>query len=154
MKIRQYSYFSVKSTSLSAAAMAARIEMEPDEVLVMGSRSAEHVLPRVHAWKIVCRGDQSIEDQIQHLIDRLEPVRAQLTSFCADEEVTTTMQVVRYFRDADGVEAAPPDTGWDRARQYPRPLGWHLSPSALQFLVSTRAALDVDEYDMGDDDDS
>ncbi|MFI5782624.1 DUF4279 domain-containing protein [Nocardia sp. NPDC051570] len=153
MKIRQYCYFSVRSTSLSAADMTAQLGMQPDEVLVMGSRSRERVLPRCHTWKIVCRSGESVDDQIQHLMDRLEPIRAELVSLCADDDVSPAMQVVRHFGDPDGIEVAPDGTAWDQAQDWPRPLGWHLSLSMLDFLVSTRAELDVDEYDSSDDED-
>ncbi|WP_062982922.1 DUF4279 domain-containing protein [Nocardia anaemiae] len=153
MKISQYCYFSVRSTSLSAADMTARLGMQPDKVLVMGSRSPDRVLPRFHAWQIVCRSDESVDDQLHHLMDRLEPIRAELVSLCADDDVSPVMQVVRHFADPDGVDAAPDDTAWDQAREWPRPLGWHLSLTVLDFLLSTRAELDVDEYDSSDDGD-
>ncbi|MFE3988999.1 hypothetical protein ACFXPR_31350 [Nocardia tengchongensis] len=60
------------------------------------------------------------------------------------------MQVVRYFGDTDGVEAASDDATWEQAHKRPRPLGWHLSQPVLQFLASTRTERDVDEYDLGD----
>ncbi|WP_278265794.1 hypothetical protein [Nocardia sp. AG03] len=41
MKVNQYSYFSVKSTELSAVEIAARLGMEPDEVLVRRGRNPE-----------------------------------------------------------------------------------------------------------------
>ncbi|GGK59430.1 DUF4279 domain-containing protein [Nocardia camponoti] len=151
MKVSQYSYFSVESTALSAVEMSARLGMEPDEVLVMGSRSPEHVIPRVNAWKVVCRSDESVDDQIQCLVDRLAPIRAELVSLCADDEVSSVMQVVRYFGDPDGVGPAPAGTSLDRAREYPRPLGWHLPLSVLEFLASTKTELDVDEYSLNDD---
>ncbi|MEV0294853.1 DUF4279 domain-containing protein [Nocardia sp. NPDC050710] len=152
VKISQYCYFSVRSTSLSAAEMTARLGMQPDEVLVMGSRSPERVLPRFHAWKIVCRSDESVDDQIRHLVDRLEPIRAELVSLSADD-VSSVMQVVRHFGDPNGVEAVPEGTAWDRAQDWPRPLGWHLSLPVLDFLLATRTELDVDEYDLVDDGD-
>ncbi|WP_433685791.1 DUF4279 domain-containing protein [Nocardia sp. CA-119907] len=143
----------MRSTSLSAAEMTARLGLEPDRVLVMGSRSPERVLPRFHAWQILRRSDESVDDQIQYLVDRLETVRAVLVSLCSDDEVSPVMQVVRHFGDPDGVEAAPDGIAWDQAQQRPRPLGWHLPLSVLDFLVSTRTELDVDEYDSTDDDD-
>lgn len=148
MKVNQYCYFSIKSTALSAVEMAARLGMEPDAVLVMGSRIPEHVIPRTHAWQIVRRSDESIDGQIQYLVDRLEPILGELTVLCAEGEVSSTMQVVRYFGGPDGVEATPDDLDWKPGRTRPRPLGWHLPLSVLEFLVSTRSGLDVDEYDL------
>ncbi|MEV0027880.1 DUF4279 domain-containing protein [Nocardia sp. NPDC050793] len=115
---------------------------------VMGSRSPERVLPRFHAWKIVRRSNDSVGDQVQHLVDRLEPVRAELVALCSDDEVSPVMQVVRYFGDPDGVEASPDGIAWDQAKDWPRPLGWHLPLSVLEFLVATRTELDIDEYDF------
>ncbi|WP_442790090.1 DUF4279 domain-containing protein [Nocardia sp. CDC160] len=53
-----------------------------------GSLSPERVLPRFHAWQIVRRSDESVDDQIQHLMDRLEPVRAELVALCSNDEVS------------------------------------------------------------------
>ncbi|WP_405165587.1 DUF4279 domain-containing protein [Nocardia sp. NBC_01499] len=154
VKTRQYCYFALKSVTLSAADMTVRLGMEPDEVLVMGSRSPECVVPRCHSWKIVRRSDESVDEQIQHLVDRLDPIRAGLVSLCADDEISPVMQVVRYFHDLEGVQAAPGGTTWEQARPWPRPLGWHLSISVIDFLSSTRTGLDVDEYDFSDEDDT
>ncbi|GAA5073567.1 hypothetical protein GCM10023319_07060 [Nocardia iowensis] len=63
--------------------MAARMQMDPDEVMVMGGRSAEHWVPRCYAWKIIRRSTESVDDQIAHLVDRLKPVR----SMCAPGDV-------------------------------------------------------------------
>lgn len=153
MKTRQYCYFALKSDSLSAAEITRRLGMEADEVLVKASRSSEHVLPRCHSWKLVRRSDESVDEQIQHLIDRLKPVRSRLISLCSETGIAAVMQVVRYFHDPDGVQAAPGGTSWEQAQHWPRPLGWHLSMSVVEFLSATRAELDVDEYDLGDDED-
>lgn len=75
------------SVTLSAADVTARLGTEPDEVVVMGSRSPERVVPRCHSWKIVRRSDESVDEQIQHLVDRLDPIRARLVSLCAEDEI-------------------------------------------------------------------
>ncbi|WP_063046444.1 DUF4279 domain-containing protein [Nocardia pseudovaccinii] len=151
MKVRQYCYFALKSVELSAADIACSLQMDADEVLVMGSRSAEHCIPRCHAWKIVRRSTESVDDQIQHLVDRLRPVRGRLVSLVAETEVSPVMQVVRCFHDPDGVNAAPSTTQFDLASRWPRPRGWHQSLPVLEFLSSTRTELDVDEYDFSPD---
>ncbi|WP_319944100.1 DUF4279 domain-containing protein [Nocardia aurantia] len=152
VKVWQYCYFALKSDMWPAADIAVRLGMEPDEVLVRGSRSSEHVIPRCHAWKVVRRSDESVDQQIQQLVDRLDPIRSALVSVCADDKVTAVMQVVRYFHHRDGVQAAPEGTSWEQAQGWPRPLGWHLSAPVLEFLSSTRTELDVDEYDFSGDD--
>ncbi|WP_253784054.1 DUF4279 domain-containing protein [Nocardia amikacinitolerans] len=152
MKTRQYCYFALKSDTLSAAEITRQLGMEPDEVRVGGSRSSEHVLPRCHVWRIVRHSDESVDEQIQHLVDRLNPIRSKLISLRAESNVDSTMQVVRYFHDQDGAQAAPGGTPWEQAQQRPRPLGWHLSMPVVEFLSATRTELDVDEYDLSDDD--
>ncbi|WP_086818882.1 DUF4279 domain-containing protein [Allokutzneria sp. NRRL B-24872] len=131
MRTLQFSYFALKSTTTSAAEMTARIGAEPDEVLVLGSRGAP---PHCHAWKIVRRRAESVDDQIQHLVERLTPVHAALVELVNDPAIIPIMQVVRYFGHEDGFED-------------PRPLGWGLSPEVLAFLTAVKAHLDVDEYD-------
>ncbi|MFI9503283.1 DUF4279 domain-containing protein [Nocardia sp. NPDC052566] len=141
VKTRQYSYFALKSDTVSAVDITARLLMEPDEVLVLGSRSPEHVIPRCHAWKVVRRSEESVDEQIQYLVDRLDPIRAELISLCATDDISAVMQVVRYFHDPEGAGT----------QHHSRPMGWHLPSSVLDFLVATRAGLDVDEYDLGYD---
>ncbi|WHT21448.1 DUF4279 domain-containing protein [Crossiella sp. CA-258035] len=134
MSTWQYSYFALKSTKLSAAQIADRLRMPPDEVMVMGSRDPERVRPRCHSWEIVRRSDESVDEQLEHIVDRLRPVREPLIALVAEGNVVPVMQVVRYFRDDE-----------DRHT----PLGWHLDLPVLEFLVATGAELDVDEYDYG-----
>lgn len=69
-----------------------------------------------------------------------------------EAEVSAVMQVVRYFHHEQGVEA-PSEVDPLVAERAPRPLGWNLSLPVLEFLTSTRAMLDVDEYDLSDEDD-
>ena len=138
MRTLQYTYFAIKSVALSAEDVAGRLRMAADEVMVLGSRDAERRLPRCHAWKIVRRSGESVDDQIQHLVDRLRPVRDRLVPLVTDFEVSPVMQVVRYFHHDDGIQGH-------------RPLGWHLPLPVLEFLTATRTTLDVDEYDFSDD---
>lgn len=133
MRLDQYCYFALKSESTSAADISRRLGMEPDEVLVRGSRRPELDLPRLHAWKIVCRGDERFHEQVQHVVDRLLPLRDELVALTADPDITASLVVVRRFRDGDGAD-----------------LGWWISAESLAFLASLRASLDVDEYDFVD----
>ncbi|MCE7009590.1 DUF4279 domain-containing protein [Kibdelosporangium philippinense] len=151
MRTLQYCYFALKSTTMSAKDITNRLLMQPDEVMVMGSRHPEHRVPRCHAWKIVRRSTESVDDQIQHLVDRLSPVHPRLVTLVTDPDVSPVMEVVRYFHHEEGVQA-PPDGSLPMLGQ-PRPLGWSLSPLILQFLSSTRTTLDVDEYDLSDEND-
>ncbi|MFC6013389.1 DUF4279 domain-containing protein [Nocardia lasii] len=150
MKIRQYSYFALHSETMSALEMAALLPMDPDETSVLGSKSAQHRIPRNHSWKIVRRSAESIDDQIEHLIARVTPILPQLISLTQRPDVRAGMQVVRIYNDSEGVHGAPDGTLWSEARTWPRPLGWHLSLPVLEFLVATGAELDIDEYDWTD----
>ncbi|WP_329245510.1 DUF4279 domain-containing protein [Actinoallomurus sp. NBC_01490] len=55
MRVRQYVYFALHSSTLPAAEMATRLGLEPDEVSVRGSRTTTPPRPVTHVWKIVCR---------------------------------------------------------------------------------------------------
>jgi hypothetical protein len=146
---RQYCYFALKSATLSAEDITDRLLMPPDEAMVLGGRNPDRRLPRQHAWKIVRRGTESVDDQIQHIVDRLGPVHARLVALVTDADVSPVMQVVRYFHDEEGTQAPP--AGAPPMADAPRPLGWNLSLPVLEFLTSVRAMLDVDEYDLSDD---
>jgi hypothetical protein len=151
MLVSQYCYFAVKSTAVSADEITDRLLIRPDETVVMGSKNdPERGLPRYHAWKIVRRSVESVDEQIQHLVDRLVPVQTRLVTLVADSDVAPVMQVVRYFHDERGVQAS--GSGSAPIAGLPRPLGWSLSVPVLDFLTSTKATLDVDEYDLSGED--
>lgn len=153
MRTLQYCYFALKSEVMSVEDITDRLLMRPDEVMVMGSRNLERRLPRCHAWKIVRRSTESVDEQVEHIIGRLNPVHARLVALVAEADVSPVMQVVRYFHHEEGVQA-PSDVSLFAAEREPRPLGWNLSLQVLEFLTSTRAMLDVDEYDLSDEDDA
>ncbi len=146
IKIRQYSYFALYSETMTAADMTVHLSMEPDEIRVLGSRSAEHRLPRSHSWQIHRHSPESIDEQIEYLIDRLTPVLPRLLSLIDRPDVGASMQIVRHYDDPDGVHGAPGGTSLADVHNWPRPLGWHLTTAVLEFLVATGAELDIDEY--------
>jgi ribosomal protein S18 acetylase RimI-like enzyme len=135
VRLEQYSYFALKSLTVPAAEITRRLGLEPDEVRVRGSRNPERDVPRAHAWKIVRRSAEPVDDQVRHLVDRLLPVRDELVRLTADPEIAAVMQVVRYFNH-DGAAYS------ERA-----PVGWGLEPGTVAFLADVRAWLDFDEYD-------
>ncbi|MEV0062733.1 DUF4279 domain-containing protein [Nocardia sp. NPDC050718] len=146
IKIRQYSYFALYSETMTAVDLTAHLGVEPDETRVFRSKSAENRIPRSHSWQITRHSTESIDEQIEHLIDRLTPHRPQLLSLLDRPDVEARMQVVRHYDDPDGVHGAPGGTAFADVHKWPRPLGWHLTTAVLEFLVATRAELDVDEY--------
>lgn len=135
MRVEQYSYFAIKSSTVPAAEMTRRLGVEPDEVLVRGSRDLERDVPRVHAWKIVRRSVETVDEQIQHLVDRLLPIRDELVRLAAGPEIDAVVQVVRYFNHDGAADS-------ERA-----PIGWGLEPQTVSFLADVRARVDFDEYD-------
>ncbi|MCX2954871.1 GNAT family N-acetyltransferase [Lentzea sp. NEAU-D7] len=130
VRVEQYAYFALTSDTVSAAEIAQRLGLEPDEVLVRGSKRPEYDLPRMHAWKVVGRGAGRLDEQIQHVVDRLRPVQDELVALTATSDTSASLVVVRYCRDGEGAD-----------------LGWWISAESLAFLASVRASLDVDEYD-------
>lgn len=140
MLTSQYCYFALKSITVTADDVAEWLGMRPDEIMVMGSKDPERNVPPVHAWKIVCRSAEDVDQQIEHIVGRLAPVREGLVALVAESDVSPVMQVVRYFND-DDVQARH-----DHDRQ--PSLGWNVSLEVLDFLTSTRTVLDVDEYDL------
>ncbi|SFR24126.1 Acetyltransferase (GNAT) domain-containing protein [Lentzea waywayandensis] len=133
VRVEQYAYFALESDTVSAAEIARRLGLEPDEVLVRGSKRPEYDIPRAHAWKIVDRGAKRLDEQIEHVVDRLRPVHDELVALTAISDISASLVVVRYCRDGDSAVG----TG----------LGWWISTESLAFLASVRASLDVDEYD-------
>lgn len=141
MRVEQYCYFALKSRTVSAAEMTRRLGMEPDEAVVRGSRSAERDVPAVHAWKIFRRGAERVDEQVEHVVDRLLPVRDELVRLTADPEIAAVVQLVRYFNDDNDTDSEDAD------------VGWCLSARTLTFLADVRAFLDADEYDYTEPDD-
>ncbi len=132
VRVEHHTYFALESAALSAADITRRLGVEPDAVFVRGSMSRERDMPPTHSWRIVERTGETIDDQLEHLIDRLKPVRDELVRFMTAPEVRAVVRVVRHF--GDGPKGAS--------------MGWRLSPAVLGFLADVGAGLDVDEYDM------
>jgi len=135
VRLEQYSYFALKSHTVSVAEMTRRLGLEPDEGVVWGSRHPDRDVPRVHTWKIIRRGVETVDEQVQHLVDRLLPVRDELVRLAADPDIDAIMQVVRYFND-DGAAYAEQAPG-----------GLRLVPQTVAFLADVGAWIDFDEYD-------
>ncbi|KAB1119124.1 DUF4279 domain-containing protein [Micromonospora aurantiaca] len=146
MRVHQYVYFSLRSDHMPAHEMAARLGLEADEMSVKASKRENPPVPRVHAWRVVCRdGGLTLDEQIDRVIGRLEPFADEIAALAREidasegEGITGTLQVVRYFND---------DGDAEESSQH-QLLGWHLDRRVLDFLHRTGAELDVDEY--GDD---
>ncbi|RVX43322.1 uncharacterized protein DUF4279 [Nonomuraea polychroma] len=154
MRVRQYVYFVMRSDILTAEEMSARIGLDPDEVMVQGSRSMQPLRPAVHAWKVACRDPGlTVNEMISRVVDRLEPFSEAIGGLV--EELNrghsgscAVLQVVRYFDDEEGEveDLRSPDPALEKIPGQHQLLGWHLDGRVVRFLVSTGAELDVDEY--------
>ncbi|MFI6464809.1 DUF4279 domain-containing protein [Streptomyces sp. NPDC050528] len=150
MPLRQYAYFALFSRHTSAADMASQLGITPDEVAVRGSRFTEPaVVPVEHSWMVVCKEPGlCVDEQIARILDRLQPHADRirdLTGQLARTGGGAVLHIVRYFND--------PDQARPGAADAPNLFGWHLDRRVLDFLSSTGAELDVDEYDMAGVDD-
>ncbi|MEU0546888.1 DUF4279 domain-containing protein [Micromonospora sp. NPDC005979] len=141
--MHQYVYFSLSSDHLPAHEMSARLGLGADETTVKASKRENPPVPRVHAWRVVCRdGGLPLDEQIDRVIGRLEPFADEIAALIREIDasegpgITGTLQVVRYLDDDGDVEGSPQH----------QLLGWHLDRRALDFLHRTGAELDVDEY--------
>ncbi|WP_345674697.1 DUF4279 domain-containing protein [Yinghuangia aomiensis] len=144
MQVEQYVYFALKSHRTPAADMTAFLGIEPDEVVVRGSKRASPARPVVHAWQVACREPgRRVDEQAACVLARLVPHTARIADLARrlDAEAedgmgSAVLEVVRCLRPAGDT---PPVANL---------LGWCLDRGALAFLTATGASLDVDEYDM------
>lgn len=153
LRISQYVYFALSSETVSAAAITARLGVEPDSVGVRGSRRSMPPLPARHRWAIECRRPGlTVDEQAAQVLTRVRPVAGSVRTLTATGDVSAVLQVVRYFNGDEGEpeHQARVVTGEGRvlhrlAGQH-QLLGWHLAVEDLAFLASIPADLDIDEY--------
>jgi hypothetical protein len=139
VQVKEDVYFAIYSTAMTAAEMASRIGLDPDDTLVKGSRVADPPLPRAHAWQLrPTREDASVAERVDDLLDRLRPLERAISDLIFDlgSDGSAVLQLVRYFNDSDGI-----DTEGNRR------LGYALDAAAIELLSRLDAVLDVDEYD-------
>lgn len=152
MKLSQSVYFALSSETVTAAEITARLGVEPDEILVRGSRDAVRVVPRVHEWSVLARHTHKpVDEQVTEVVDRLAALADRIGSMVGEIPVRARLQVVRNFDDPSGDEdegtpAGLAARGLEKLEGQHHLLGWHLDRGVLSFLEKTRAELDVDEY--------
>ncbi|MEU8606461.1 DUF4279 domain-containing protein [Actinoplanes sp. NPDC048791] len=155
MLVHQYAYFALSSNQVSAAEITARLLVDPDEVVIRGSRHAEPARPASHSWKIVCRKPGlTVEEQITSIVDRLFAHASKIGDVAAELDRidgmpgAAVMQVMRVFEHSADEAEEPGHSGEATAKPLEQPslLGWHLDARTLTFLQLTHAELDVDEY--------
>lgn len=159
MLISQYAYFALKSTSMPAAEITARLGIEPDEAVTRGSRrAADPVIPAAHCWRVVCRTPgMTVDEQASHIVERLHMHACRIGALAAELDRTdggpgsAVLQIVRVFEHPAG---EPEDLrvsvgGLEKLPGQHQLLGWHLDRRLLEFLRLTGAELDIDEYAYG-----
>jgi hypothetical protein len=141
MRIYQYAYFALYSRHMPASEMSSRLGMEPDEIVIRGSKVADPPVPVSHVWRVVCRKPGlSVDEQIGQVVDRLLPNVERIALLAAElaavdsEHDGAGLQIVRRFTAEEDED--PQNL-----------LGWHLSLDVVKFMAATGAGLDVDEYD-------
>jgi hypothetical protein len=151
VRIRQYAYFAVFSESMPATEITARLMIEPDKVMIRGSRRAEPPAPVVHKWKVICddRG-MTVDEQVRKVVDRVRPRQAAIAELTREPDARcgAVLEVVRYFDAENGEEEelSPPDAQLQKLPGQHQLLGWHLDRDILAFLIAVNAEIDVDEY--------
>lgn len=155
MRIRQFVYFGLLSSQVSATEITARLGVEPDRIAVLGARNTAPPIPVCHAWKIVCDDRRlAVDEQLVRVVERLAPhseeiiALAQELSAADPEHGGAVMRVVRYFDAEDGEEEelSSPDAALQKLPGQHQLLGWVLDREVLRFLLDVDAVLDVDEY--------
>jgi Domain of unknown function (DUF4279) len=147
--IRQYVHFVIFSDTLSGAAIADLVGLEPDRIAVRGSRRTDPPIPRSHRWEVVCESHgMPIDEQVEAVLERLRPIESALTDVTTSPHCTAVLQLVRYFDHEDGEPEEVSDPN-DRLQKLPgqhQLLGWYLPHKDLAFLVRLGASIDADEY--------
>ncbi|MGO1056577.1 DUF4279 domain-containing protein [Crossiella sp. CA198] len=155
MRMSQFTYFALYSSTTTAQEMAERLSLAPDETNVRGSRQADPPRPIAHTWKLVCHEPGlTVDDQIEHVMNRLRPHQARIIELVRDLKLAdpdqggAKLNVVRYFNDEDGEEEelSPPDASLQKFGGQHQLLGFALEPEWMRFLVAVDACIDFDEY--------
>ncbi|MFC7488131.1 DUF4279 domain-containing protein [Knoellia sp. CPCC 206453] len=91
-----------------------------------------------------------IDEQVENVLARLEPVRDNIRTLTSGGEVCAVLQLVRYFQDEN---AAPApfvelwgENGVELGSEPNYLLGFHLPVDRLRLLADIHASIDCDEY--------
>ena len=140
MRINQRVHFLLRSEQLTAAEITAGLLMEPDRIEVRGSLRPDPPVPPCHGWSISAPvPDQPVNDQLDALIQRLEPFTTAIGRLVATGQVVAILRVVRRFAVLDDAAESCPVAAPRRL------LGWWVDEPILRFLADTGATVDVDE---------
>jgi hypothetical protein len=158
VRIRQYVYFGLWSSALTASQITGRLGIEPTDFSVRGSRIPDPPYPRSHRWMLKCdqaglRVEEQIERVMTPLLSRHGQIAALVEELSQDDPPGgAKLQVVRYYDDEDGEEGSgretvtPDGSVFERLPGQYQLLGWHVDSETMDFLRAVGAEVDVDEY--------
>lgn len=147
MRIRQRAYLGVWSEELSPEAISRLVGLRPDRATHRGSRSVDPPRPVASSWCLDATGGRPVDEQVDELLARIEPVAAALADLLATRPVTGRIQVVRELDHPDGVEEERGGIGsLEKPSGQHQLLGFFLDVGVLGRLASIGLGLDVDEY--------
>lgn len=155
----QWVHFDLVSEQVSAATITGIVGIEPDELMVRGSKRSQPPLPAVHSWSLTCRGaGLALDDQVELILDRVRPIQSALRDLVRSTDVEARLVFVRYFDDEDGEDGedgedevfeasiTPDGKQLERLPGQHQLLGWTLPTQSLALLASIDAWIWADEY--------
>lgn len=155
MRLRQYAYFGFTSQNVTASMITGRLGIEPDRILVRGSRTSSPPVPRFHTWRVTCaEPGLRVDQQIAKVIERVRPRQNEVELLSREllaegPRCGASIGVVRHFEEGEEEVIREGEVDGLRLESLPgqhQLLGWHLDAEVLAFLVAIGAELDVDEY--------
>jgi len=149
VKIKQYVQFVVFSDALEPEEISRRIGLAADRTATRASRISAPPRPVTNIWELRSEGaGLAVDEHITRLVERLQPVRNALVSLRdAPSDVTTRLEVVRYFNTDDGEdEVIDVANGLEKLAGQHQLLGWTLTAEVMDFFRDLGANLWVDEY--------
>jgi hypothetical protein len=82
MRIRQHAYLAVRSTILSVDEITASLGLDPDKVLVRGSKLADPPRPAANSWKLCSEEPRlTVDAHLGQLVERATPITPQLRAW-------------------------------------------------------------------------
>jgi Domain of unknown function (DUF4279) len=102
MKIRQHAHLVIGSEVLNPDQITASLLLEPDRVAWQGSRSTEPLIPRCNLWQLRARGNGTVDELVQELVDRIEALATQPKALTDDGVTWVEISLMRSFDDPDG----------------------------------------------------
>ena len=141
MLLKHYVHLTIYSTALTADQIAARLGVDADDSLVMGSQRSAPAIPKANAWTLYSsRDNPDLSEQIVDLLDRIGAIEQQvgdLVSDLGDREASgVVLSIVRKY---------DLPRGWNPSVE-PTAGGWGITERHVRLLGRIGALIEVDEY--------